>query len=402
MEKDKKKRAVVIVGAGASVEYGVPVTIGLGQLIEEAIHANDFCKQVGGAAVYTEIKDELEKYYSSEVEAHFERIYHVLHELLALDVTPGAVPKFLPVMLPFLSRSKVYDNMALRAACDFIVTFIYNYISSICSKPKCSVKALEDFFIKMSKHYTPRVYSTNYDDFIEQATGGRLFTGFTDRHGDHFDFSPVSYWSNWDQPGLFHLHGSVHMGFPHEGHEIGDIVWYRSREDAARNAKFSGSGLSRMDGTQLDRSVILTGLDKLGRIQQSPYVAYYAGLSRDVQEADVIFVLGSGLADLHLNICLREARRARPDLPILFVGYWGEDAYGLINAIRFDYGDREISLFHDLRIDLYNLTESQFKAGDGWVITSDAKAAVWASGFQSFLQDSAALQSTMEKLGLSW
>ena len=99
-------------------------------------------------------------------------------------------------------------------------------------------------------------------------------------------------------PGLFHLHGSVHFRFPlgrtpDPDVEIGDLAWYESREEALRYAHSGGSGKARLDGTQLERSAIVTGLDKLGRLQQSPYLSYYGGLTREVNEADLIIVLGT-------------------------------------------------------------------------------------------------------------
>lgn len=398
-----KGRAVVIVGAGASVEYGIPITARFGALIDQAVQADPYCVRVGGADAYSVVRQRLTDYYSSAEEAHFERIYHVMHELSVAHPTPGAVPKFLPVMYPFLCCPVPFRTDALNAACQTMLEFIYRHVSALCDTPACSVAPLGTFFERMSQKYVPRVYTTNYDDFIGQATGDAFFTGFTKPHDNHFDFDPTAFWSRWDEPGLFHLHGSIHMGFPKGApHDIGDIAWYSSKAEAAKHATFNGSGVSRMDGTTLARSAIVTGLDKLGRLQQSPYAAYYAGLNRDVLEADVIFVLGSGLADLHLNTYLKEARRARPDLPILFVGYWGSEPDAFYSAIHFDYVDREISLFHDLRIDLFRVRELQFRAVDGWTMDAHGKAAVWADGFQNFLNEPAALQQVTQVLGVPW
>lgn len=38
--------------------------------------------------------------------------------------------------------------------------------------------------------------------------------------------------------------------------------------------------------------------------------------------ADLIFVIGSGLTDLHVNTWLHEAHSRTPQTPLLFVGYW--------------------------------------------------------------------------------
>jgi hypothetical protein len=116
-------------------------------------------------------------------------------------------------------------------------------------------------------------------------------------------------------------------------------------------------------------------------------------------EADVIFVLGSGLADLHLNTWLKAVRRAKPKVPILYVGYWDGDVDDLYSAIHFDYQDREISLIHDLRIKLYDLPGSALKALSGWTVDANKTAAVWADGFQSFLNEPQALRDAMQAIG---
>lgn len=399
----KKRRAVVVVGAGASVEYGIPVTADFGALIDQAIYDDTYCNSVGGTAAYVEVKGKLETYYQNAAEAHFERIYHVLHELTMHRTTPGAVAKFLPVMYPFLDATVSYTRQALNAACETMLKFIYQHVSTICEQPKFSVVPFGALFERMSEQYVPRVYTTNYDDFVGQATIDAFFTGFTASHGNHLDFDPKAYWSQWDVPGLFHIHGSIHMGFPHDmPHDIGDVAWYPSRQEALQYATFNGSGRERMDGTFVARSSIVTGLDKLSRLQQSPYTFYYAGFSRDVMEADVVIVLGSGLADLHLNTYLKAARRARSDLPILFVGYWGREQEDFYSSIHFELGDRDISLFHDLRIDLFNVREGQYRAVDGWTVDAQGTAAVWADGFQSFLNKPTALQQVMQVLGVPW
>ena len=84
------------------------------------------------------------------------------------------------------------------------------------------------------------------------------------------------------------------------------------------------------------------------------------------------------------------------------MGYWGSDPDAFPLAIHGAPQDREISLFHDLRIDLFNAREVQFRAADGWTVDAHGTAAVWADGFQSFLNTPAALQQVMRALGAPW
>ncbi|MFC0698237.1 SIR2 family protein [Paraburkholderia humisilvae] len=377
------------------------MTPDFGKLIEKTVRDDESCQRMGGTQVYQEVAGKLLDFYDDPADAHFERIYHVLHELETLRVTPGAVTKFKPVMAPFLELTPSYEPRALRAAAGTMIKCIYREVSKICDAPEQPLDQLARFFVNLEEAYVPRVYTTNYDDFVGQSTDDRYFTGFTQNHGDHAAFDATGFWSHWDSPALFHLHGSIHMGFPAPGgsREIGDIAWYAAREDALKYGLNGGSGDSRMDGTQIERSAIITGLDKLGRLQRTPYVFYYSALSRDAMEADVIFVLGSGLGDLHLNTWLKGVRRAKPWVPILYVGHWDGGVDGLYTALNFEYKDREISLTQDLRMKLYDLPGSELKALSGWTVDANRTAAVWADGFQSFLSQPQALHDAMRAIG---
>ncbi|MFA4227899.1 SIR2 family protein [Xanthomonas perforans] len=385
MDFNNKKRALIIVGAGASIEYGIPATAAFGKLIEDHLTNDEYCRIQGGYDAYCKVKSKLESYYAPHShEAHFERIYHVLHELAAMHVPEGAVPKFKPTLNAFVKPNYSISNAALRAACRSTLEAIYKICSERSEHPNLPLCELKDFLKNLSNNFTPRIYSTNYDTFFEQAWPG-LFTGFTNQLAPGiFSFSPSDYLKDWDQPGIFHLHGSVHLGFPHLGRDIGELAWFESTKEAIRHSSFSGSGINRMDGTTIDRSAVLTGLDKLGRIQEKPFSFYYAGLGAELTEADLILVIGSGLADLHLNNWLRDARTQNPNTPLVYVSYW-PDAFSLYTNYNFDPTDQTISMFHDLKIDLSNLRESDFCNVESWTVDENSRSAVWSGGFSSFL-----------------
>ena len=62
-------------------------------------------------------------------------------------------------------------------------------------------------------------------------------------------------------------------------------------------------------------SAVVTGLDKLSLLQQRPLSDFYSALARDAMLADLLIVIGLGLADLHLNTWLAEARSRTPKPP---------------------------------------------------------------------------------------
>lgn len=415
VSKNEKPRVLVLAGAGASVEYGTPATVDFGEIIDNAVNEDEYCIQVGGRDAYFTIKSQLRDYYGSKDEANFERIYHVLHELYALRLNRDAVSRFRPVMYPFLSVNGIYEENALTAALTTMLKVVYKTISCSCESPKQSLNSLKLFLEWLEGHYLPRIYTTNYDDFIEQAGAGHYFNGFSNNSPKLFPFHPLrylvdpdfklfdpaAYWSAWDKPGCFHLHGSVHMGFTHPTAtqtEIGDLAWFPSRNGALWHSPFFGSGIERMDGTSLMRSAIITGLDKLSRIQQFPFASYYVGFARDAMESNLIIVLGSGLGDLHLNTWLKAARRCNPPKPILYVGFWSEGQSRLGSIGWNDFSDLEKKIFSELKIDLFKYPTPKFEVFKGWILAGQQSAAVWTDGFQSFLKHQDTLTDVLGQL----
>lgn len=387
------KRALIIAGAGASVEYGIPITSAFTADITNKINNSDYYKGQGITEAYNYVKDTLVNYYKNEGDAHFERIYHALHELYAHHYIDGAVAKYSPVMAPFFATQHPYSQIQILGAAKAIIEIIYTQVSSVCDTNTLDLAPLKNFFDKVQQQYTPRVYTTNYDNFFLKATEGKYFTGFTRKHEDLNLFDGKIFFEHWNDPSLFYMHGSIHLGSPPvttSAVEIGDLAWFEDTSEALKHAFITASGVPRMDGSMIERTSIITGLEKLGRLQQNPYAYYYSEFSRDAMAADVIFVLGSGLADLHINKWIHEARLANPETPIIFVGYWqdGEMQTG---------SDLEISLIHDLRVEVFGFSSDQ-KEWNNWTIFKKNNAAVWKSGFHSFLNQNDDLNDLLNQI----
>nr|WP_312379229.1 SIR2 family protein [Delftia acidovorans] len=394
------RRALILLGAGASVELGIPATSALTNTIDAAVLEDKWCAHTRGSQAYSDVRETLVRYYGSQDEAHFERVYHVLHQLAQLQERPTACPEFRPILAPFVQKIGTHAEQALHAAGQTMLRTIYARCSQACSAvSQEQMEPMAAFFAALERDYIPRVYTTNYDDFVWQATHQRYYTGFTREHDGHRSFDAPGFWRHWDRPSLFHLHGSIHLGYAND-HDIGDLAWFDDRERAQTHAGFDGSGLLQMDGSQIERSAIITGLDKLPRLQPAPYAFYYSAFNRDVIEADLIIVIGSGMADLHLNSHLKMARRARPEVPLLYVGFWGKDPQEFHRTLQYQPEPRDLSLFHDLHIDLTSLAESDFRSQCGWTVAPTSKGAVWADGFQAFLRNPAAFASVLGRLTL--
>ena len=386
------KRAIVLLGAGASVEYQAPSTPALTGAIERQVLADPVMKNSGGAAAFSEIKSRLAEYLQGPV--NFEQIYHCAHELrFASPPTPGAADEFKPIMQPFFSNATRPPKSALEALCGKIVEVIFGDVSRSCGNNPLGLGPLVRFVETLRTHFVTRIYTTNYDDFPLQAVPD-LYTGFASAASGVRRFDVNRFWhrERWD--GIFHLHGSVHMGYQHppEG-DIGELFWFDDRAEALRHSAFAGSSPLRMDGTSVLRTAVITGLEKLSRVQQRPFAHFYSMMARDAMRADVIFVIGSGLADLHLNTWLGEARVRTLRPPLLFVDFWPNsferDTY-------FELDRKTIELFHRLRVHIGEQHRGT-RLGN-WILSQDGTSAVWDKGFQAFLNAPDQLQAALAAL----
>ncbi len=394
-----RKRAVVIFGAGASVEYGAASTAGLTDTIEREVEADPVMQCNGAAKAFTWVKETLQKYLQSPEDVQFEQIYHCVHELIFyFEPTSGAVNEFRPLLQPFLKVESEVTEQALRALAVKMIEIIYSSISKSCTTNSLSIDPLRTFLATLRDRYITRIYSTNYDDFVLQAAPD-LYTGFVNAAtGEAKRFALNEFWSQQDVDSIYHLHGSVRLGFERDFHskaELGESVWHDDLARALKCAQFNGSHINdrRMDGSSFLRTSIITGLDKLSRLQRTPLSHYYSALAQDAMRADVIFVLGSGLGDLHINTWLREARNRTPSVPVIVVDFWKK---GLKHELPMPRDRKEMEMENTLNIPLHR-PKRGISNGSGWRMYEN-QAAVWERGFQSFLDAPEKLEKVMRRL----
>ena len=399
-----RKRALVIAGAGAALEFGAPSTSDLTKLVRERTSTDEIMRHFGSDQACKRIDEKLSTYLVGGSEAvNFEHIFHCAQEILANTFEPitGAVNEFRPILYPFLGRWVASnEETALRELVRRIPELLFSELSAASDNPRVPLAPLADFLKLLRETYVTRVYTTNYDDFLLQAAPD-LYHGFDSAPGAGTrSFKPETFWSSVDEDSVFHLHGSVHFGFPppaHASDDLNALRWFHDRAEARLHSSYAGSQERKMDGSLYLPSALITGFDKLYRMQQTPQAHYYASLARDAMATDVIFVIGFGLVDLHINARIAEARRRRPCPPIVFVDWW-EDSF--LCETRWDMGRKEIEMLHALRMlivgDYYR--DNAVPMGPGWTIAKDGSCAVWDRGFLEFLKSLHKLPEVLSRL----
>ncbi len=386
---ERKKRALILAGAGASLEFGAPGTAELTKAIETRVRADEWMQKCGGDDAYLQISQALAGYLEDgEHAVNFEHIYHCAHELLfTFEPIPGAVNEYRPLLVPLITCRIAVEQQALRALVEGMAKFIVAEVSVACEQPTPSLDPLTTFLAKLREHHITRIYTTNYDDFLLQAAPD-LYTGFDSAlRPDAKGFDGQEFWQKTDADCVFHLHGSVRLGFglpQTRDADLGTLHWFDGRAEALRYASYSGSGERRMDGSETRRTSVITGLDKLSHLQHQPFSHYYASITRDAMVADIIYVLGYGLSDLHLNARLREARRKNPKPPLIFVDYW-PNSFLEDTAFKIGSDHKTIEMLHALHMRVNYDSYGGDKYGSGWTLAKDRTCAIWDKGFLAFL-----------------
>ena len=398
MPTQPKKRALVLMGAGASIEFGAPSTAGLTEAIGKKVAADGWMQDCASDVAWSEISDTLAGYFQGGAAVvNFEHIYHCAHELLSIfEPVAGAVNEYRPVLVPFLEPRTTFDQRALKALVQCMAEFIFEELTVVCERQATSLTPLTAFIRKLQGDYITRIYTTNYDDFVLQAAPD-LYTGFdpaSNLGGTSFDRR--AFQGGFDHDCILHRHGSVHLAFgrpPAPDADLGDLFWYDDRAEALKNSSHSGSGKRRMDGGETVRTAVITGLDKLSSLQQQPFSHYYASMARDAMAADIIYLIGCGLSDLHLNTWLGEARRMNPKPPLIFVDRWHN---GFLRHAEYDLDRKIIEMIHTLHMPVKDYGCTTY--GTGWSLDKNRTYAVWDKGFLGFLNGPGELDHILGKL----
>ena len=391
----RPKRALVVLGAGASLDFGAPSAAELTNQLRHEVEKDPWMMSSGGLDAFRRIDHTLNAYLTRDrpdgkSSTNFEHIFHCAQELLAgtFPPTPGAANEFKPILYPFLGRwSALHEEKALMALVHFIPKVLSNKLSAISTRPAIPLAPLAEFISHLRRDHVTRIYTTNYDDFILQAAPD-LYHGFQSECTEPKPFQPESFWTSTNKDGLFHLHGSIHLGFPSPPHprpeDFNALHWFDKVADPQRRTTFHGSQETRMDGTQFIPTSVITGFDKLSRMQQMPLAHYYAALAYDAMAADIIYVVGSGLVDLHINARLAEARHRRPAPPLLFIDYWPGS---FLCDTRWVNDHKTTEMFHRLNMLIIgNQNQHRAKVGPpGWTLAKSGSCAVWDKGFGQFL-----------------
>jgi len=334
----RKRRLLVLLGAGASMELEIP---GVGAIdVEMASWATAWSASarlpVVWPDVYGHVWSSLERYYDRTTKValrpkpNFEK---ALADMLSLEAWLREAP-FGTTWSEALGVYGCRDGLP-RGTTDATVRHQATTLLAMLAKHmRTAANAVDPKSLKVRQHdaflqalepeFDLGIFSLNYDNLATRALP-RLRRGFD--HAGRFDPASVHGSSAWNF--LYHLHGSVHYSLKPATGIPKEIRWIDSLANA--NDFFDGDvGLSGNDGeggVHLPRTTLIAGGHKLSQLMYEPHKSYYAALIRAIYEAEALLIIGYGFGDEHVNRAL-EARCASTggDLPTVVLDHRAANA----------------------------------------------------------------------------
>jgi SIR2-like domain len=327
----KKKKLLVVVGAGASVEFDVPSVKDVDALFDQ-IGGEEYPLADGSTSnLYRHIRDAIDTYYEKNPReklrkrTNFEEVMYQINLLISYTDDPNfslgskalvqALP--LPDVLAF-GRPTSCNADVLRRLNQLLINGLVDRlidVSAAATTYKASeIAQLHQFFTALSNEFELGFITLNYDNIITQALPN-LYTGFNS--DGHFDPNAVFARTEWGF--IYHLHGSVHFAMTGSASDLHRITWRSSpSKDSAAHADGRNTQ-SSIEGITFPTSPVIAGYGKTQQILRQPFRTYLAQANRLALEADSFLFLGYGFSDLHLNAVFSEIRdRIRPVVVVDF------------------------------------------------------------------------------------
>ena len=321
-----KKKLLITVGAGASIDFGLPSVSAVDTLFDSCAAQSHPLAGNSTSNLYRHCRDAIDAYYSFAKPslrkwANFEETLYQLN-LMAPYLTDtewqhgsNALLMTTPlpdVIEPRTGRRKPVDGDIVRQLANSLMASLVDHFIDACATATIAKAAeiaeLGRFLTALQGEFEIGIITLNYDNMFTQALAG-LYTGFNSTG----EFDPMSVMSRHEWDFIYHLHGSVHFAMTGANHDLHGITWTNTPAKNHTAYPTGRNAQDSMEGTSYPRAPFVAGYGKTQQILRQPFRTYFAQVNRLVHEADSLLFLGYGFSDLHLNAAFSEVRsRLRP------------------------------------------------------------------------------------------
>ena len=348
-----KKKLLVILGAGSSVERGLPSVVELDQHMSE--WGSDWSAMHGIPDYYAVLKESVAAYYRTgptgpRPALNFEIILGTM-AALAHWMTPapwgdplrqaacdGALPPSLRFPNPSLPGHAPYSGTVMLAdQLQHLLIELVRHMRRRCQTLNPLDRAARQYaalFDGLRQEFDLGVYNLNYDTTALSACPD-AYTGF----GDQGAFEAAAVHNRLEWRFVYHLHGSVHHCLV--GQFGDEIRWKWDLSGAFFDGHQGLASDKRSDGRSFPKATLIAGGFKLDQLLVEPFHSLHAALVRHVYAADAILMGGYGFGDVHVNRALRNrltTAENRP--PVMVLDYAGAKTDPI--AFREDFWAHEV------------------------------------------------------------
>jgi hypothetical protein len=335
-----KKKLLIILGAGSSVQRGIP---SVGDLdTQMKMWANAWATEHGLQNYFGLLWDEVSSYYSvgdrrRRPDPNFEKI---LGEMVALShwMTPapwgdtlrqtacaGTPPPGVQFPVhPFVESAPYAATITVDDQRNRLLGTLARHMraaSLAMDSQDDAARGYQQLVDCLRKEFDVGIYNLNYDTAALDAWP-EAYTGFSD--SGLFEPAEVHRRQAWDF--IYHLHGSVHHSLSTE--HGGDIRWRNDLKDAANffDNPATSANDKRSEEKSFSRATLIAGGFKLDQLLVEPFHSFHASLVRHIYAADAFLIGGYGFTDVHINRALQNRWGSLPGKPpIMVLDYARED-----------------------------------------------------------------------------
>jgi hypothetical protein len=321
-----KKKLLITVGAGASIDFGLPSVSTVDKLFDNCAAESYPLAGNSLSNLYRHCRDVIDTYYGFAKPllrkwANFEEVLYQLNlmapYLTDTDWQHGSNALLMTMPLPDVvepktgRRKPVDGDMVRQLANSLMVSLVDHFIDACATATKAKAAEITElgcFLTSLQDEFEIGIITLNYDNMFTQAIPG-LHTGFNCAG----EFDPMSVLSRSKWGFIYHLHGSVHFAMTGATHDMHGITWTNTPEKNHAAYPTGRNAQDSMEGTSYPRAPFVAGYGKTQQILRQPFRTYFTQVNRLVHEADSLLFLGYGFSDLHLNAAFSEVRsRRRP------------------------------------------------------------------------------------------
>ncbi len=329
----EKRKLLVVAGAGASVDFGMPSVGGVHDFLlkkaQELFPLVDDPKTNLYGSIFKSITD----YWGTSTASFLNKTPNFEDVLYAISALASVIPagNFTGPLGAFVTKNplpsvvqtgsvKLQPQDVLRHLGQTLVDELLDEFRRRCRQRDplmvSKVKEFGQFFAGLTEKFDCAVVTTNYDDLICRSLPG-IETGFDPSDG-RFKQGRIVNRTAW--PCLLHLHGCVHFDMDVTDGDLHGVIWQPDLDEPFHQNSFGRLTQRTAEGNEFPTSSIIAGYGKTQQIQRLPFRTYYSELDRLVYQSDALLFAGFSLADAHVRTSFANYRDGR-ERPVVFLDF---------------------------------------------------------------------------------